>query len=320
MAKIFVEGPMHAHGRALLEARTDITFTVVDKLTQDALATALRDADGLVLRLTPLNAKMIAGASKLKVVSRYGVGYDHIDVAAMSAKKIPLAIVGDALSASVAEHTLALMLAVTRQIPLMDGNTRNGRYGERYISLGREMLEKTVLLIGLGKIGLETAKRCAAFGMTIIVAGREASMEAAAKHGYEYVADFRNALGRADFVSLHLPAQQNGRAILGADEFAAMKKGAHVINTARGSLIDEAALYDALTSGTLAGAGLDVTNQEPPAEDCPLLALSNIVFTPHNAALTEDTARRVSAACVGNLLDGLDGKLDPANVVNREVL
>lgn len=311
---------MHAHGRTLLEARKDITFSIVDKLTPDALASALVDADGLILRLTPLNAATINAAPKLKVVSRYGVGYDHIDVAAMSAKKVPLAIVGDALSASVAEHTLALMLAVTRQIPVMDSNTRNGRHGERYISLGREMLDKTVLLIGLGKIGLEAARRCEAFGMTIVVAGRQASKAAAAEYGYEYVADFHDALPRADFVSLHLPAQDDGQPILGAAEFAAMKPGAYVINTARGSLIDEAALYDALTKGTLAGAGLDVTSHEPPADDCPLLSLSNIVFTPHNSALTEDTARRVSAACVGNLLDGIDGKLDPANVVNSEIL
>lgn len=311
---------MHAHGRALLEARQDVTFSIVDELTPDALAAALADAEGLILRLTPLNAAMLDAAPNLKVVSRYGVGYDHIDVAAMSARKIPLAIVGDALSASVAEHTLALMLAVTRQIPVMDGNTRNGRYGERYISLGREMLDKTVLLIGLGKIGIETARRCEAFDMKIIVAGRQASKEAAAMHGYEYVADFHDALPRADFVSLHLPAQDGGRAILGGAEFAAMKPGAYVINTARGSLIDEAALYVALTTGHLAGAGLDVTSQEPPADDCPLLGLANIVFTPHNAALTEDTAKRVSAACVGNLLDGIDGKLDPANVVNREIL
>lgn len=320
MVKIFVEGPMHDDGLALLEARQDIEFSIKSDLTTDDLKAGIQSADALILRLSPLTADVIETAETLKVVSRYGVGYDHVDVDAMTRKNIPLAIVGDALSASVAEHTLLLMLGVTRQIALMDRSTRNGNYDVRYKQPGQEMLGKSVLIMGLGKIGIQVAIRCAAFGMNIITSGRKASQEVAKQRGYEFASDFRDALPRADFVSLHLPARADGTPLLGADEFAAMKPGAYVINTARGSLIDEEALYTALTEGTLRGAGLDVTQDEPPAQDCPLLKLENILFTPHNSALTEETGARVSEVCVRNVLAGLDGTLDSANVVNGETL
>ncbi|MEQ9574341.1 MAG: NAD(P)-dependent oxidoreductase [Rhodospirillales bacterium] len=264
MATIFVEGPMHARGMELLSLRDGLDVRLEQGLTPDALAVGIRDADAVIMRLTPLNAQAIAGAANLKIVSRLGVGYDHIDVAGLSGRGIPLAIVGDALAASVAEHTVLLMLGLRRQIAVMDRNTRTGKYAERFKSLSHEVLDKTALIIGLGGIGGEAAKRCAAFGMRVIACGREATRKEAERLGYGYVADFRDALGEADFVSLHLPANDDGSALLGAAEFAAMKPGAYVINTARGSLIDEDALHAALTTGHLGGAGLDVTRDEPP--------------------------------------------------------
>jgi D-3-phosphoglycerate dehydrogenase len=317
--RIFVEGPIHDHGRALLQAREDVTFSVHEKFTPEEMKVGLADADALILRQSPLSADVIEAAKKLRIVSRYGVGYDKVDVAALSARGIPLAVCGDALSASVAEHSLLLMLGISRNIAVMDRATRNGNYALRYSLIGHELLDKTVLLIGLGKIGLETAKRCHAFGMKIIVAGREASRARAAEYGYAFVDDYRSALGEADFISLHLPSQ--GRThILGEAEFQAMKPGAYIINTARGSLIDEDAMYRALTEGTLGGAGLDVTTQEPPAPDCPLLSLDNVLFTPHNSALNDETSARVSDVSVRNALDALDGCLDASCIVNRDVL
>lgn len=320
MARIFVEGPVHASGMEMLRARADIEIDYQEKLAPGALATGIREADALILRLSPLDAKTIGAAPKLKVVARMGVGYDHIDVAALSRCGVPLAIVGDALAASVAEHTLMLMLGLSRQVAVMDRNTREGRYAARFKSLGHEVLGKTVLIVGLGSIGRQAARRCAAFGMHVIASGREASRQAAAELGYDFVADFHDALPRADFVSLHLPANVDGTVLLGAAEFAAMKPGAYVINTARGALIDETALHAALTTGTLRGAGLDVTKDEPPAADCPLLALDNVLFTPHNSALCEETGARVSQTCVINALAGLAGTLDPAYVINGDVL
>ena len=320
MKRIFVEGPLHASGLEMLNARTDLDIDYHAKLTAADLATGLREADALILRLTPLGAAAIEGAEKLKVVSRMGVGYDHVDVAALTLRGIPLAIVGDALAASVAEHTLLLMLGLSRQIAVMDRYTRTGKFAERYTSLGHELLDKSVLIIGLGSIGREAARRCRAFGMNIIVSGREQSRHAAAEDGYAFVEDFRLALPDVDFVSLHLPAMAGGQPLLGSAEFAAMKPGAYVINTGRGSLIDEDALYTALTAGTLRGAGLDVMKDEPPLPDCPLLTLDNVLFTPHNSALCEETGARVSKTAVANALAALDGTLDRKFVVNGDAL
>ncbi|MEX0693415.1 MAG: hydroxyacid dehydrogenase [Rhodospirillales bacterium] len=320
MKRIFVEGPVHPRGMEILHARTDLEIDYHEKPSAAVLAEGVQAADALILRLTPLPTAVIDTAAKLKVVSRMGVGYDHIDVAALSRRGIPLAIVGDALAASVAEHTLMLMLGISRQVAVMDRNTRTGRYDQRLKSIGHEILNKTVLIIGLGGIGRTAARMCRAFGMTVIASGRESSKRVAAEEGYSFVEDFHAALPEVDFVSLHLPANPDGSALLGAAEFAAMKPGAYVINTARGSLIDEEALYAALTTGTLGGAGLDVTRQEPPAADCPLLALDNILFTPHHSALCEETAERVSITSVENALAGLNGTLNPSLVVNRSVL
>lgn len=320
MVRIFVEGPVHASGMALLKARPDIEIDYHEKPAPDVLARGVAAADAVILRLTPLPASVIDGAPNLKVVSRMGVGYDHVDVAALTRRKIPLVIVGDALAASVAEHTLLLMLGISRNIAVMDRNTRDGRYAERYKVFGHELLDKSVLIVGLGGIGREAAKRCAAFGMRVIAAGRASSKRVAEAEGYEFVEDFRKALPEVDFVSLHLPAKDDGSALLGAGEFETMKPGAYVINTARGSLIDEAALHKALTEGTLGGAGLDVTKDEPPLADNPLLTLDNVLFTPHNSALCVETGARVAKVCAQNVLAGLAGKLDPALVVNGEVL
>ena len=164
MATIFVEGPMHARGMELLSLRDDLDVRLEQGLTSDSLAAAIKDADAVILRLTPLTAQTIAGAANLKVVSRLGVGYDHVDLAALSGRGIPLAIVGDALAASVAEHTVLLMLGLSRQIAVMDRYTRTGRYTERFKSQTHELLDKSVLIIGLGGIGGEAAKRCAERG------------------------------------------------------------------------------------------------------------------------------------------------------------
>lgn len=320
MKRIFVEGPLHADGFAILNNRSDIEIDYHAKLTAADLANGLGDADALILRLTPLSTAAIESAEKLKVVSRMGVGYDHVDVEALTRRGIPLAIVGDALAASVAEHTLMLMLGVSRQIAVMDRNTRTGKFAKRYTNLGHELLDKSVLIVGLGSIGREAARRCHAFGMNVIVSGREQSRRAAAEDGYAFVEDFRTVLSDVDFISLHLPAMNDGRPLLGTAEFDAMKPGAYVINTGRGSLIDEDALYTALTVGTLRGAGLDVMKNEPPLPDCPLLTLDNVLFTPHNSALCEETGARVSKTAVANALAALDGTLDRKFVVNGDVL
>ena len=212
------------------------------------------------------------------------------------------------------------MIAATRKLLVMDGLTRTGEYNARNAGGLTELWGKTALIVGFGRIGRQVARRCAAFDMTIVIADPYVAREAVEAAGYRYVADFRDALEEADFVTLHLPATPDRSPVMGAAEFAKMKAGAYFINVARGTLFDEDALVDALTSGRIRGVGLDVTREEPPAPGNPLLKLDNVVLSPHSAALTEECTRRMTEVSVRNILDAIDGRLDAAFVVNKEVL
>jgi D-3-phosphoglycerate dehydrogenase len=270
--------------------------------------------------MTPFTEATIAKATRLKVVSRFGVGYDNVHVAALTARGIPLTTVGDANAVTVAEHALMLMLAASRELVLHDAAVRSGDYGLRGQRKRADLWRKTVLVVGFGRIGQRVARLCAALEMTAIVADPFVEPGAVQAAGFRHLRDFRDALGEADFITLHMPGQPDGAAVLGRAEFAAMKPGAFLVNTARGTLIDEAALFDALTGGPLRGAGLDVTRQEPPQPDSPLLGLDNLVLTPHIGSLTEEGVGRMAVESVRNCLDAIDGRLRPGYVVNREVL
>ena len=320
MANVLIAGPIHEAGQALLDARAAIDYAVLSHATVADLDARIADLDGLLLRLTPLAAETIARARRLKVVARYGVGYDNVDVDALTESGIPLAIVGEANAVPVAEQAVGLMIAATRQMVVMDRLTRNGGYDARNAAGLTELWEKTVLVVGFGRVGRRVARRCAAFDMTIVIADPYVERAAVEASGYHYVANFRDALGRADFVMIHLPANPDGSPVMGAAEFAKMKAGGYFINVARGSLVDEDALIAALTNGRLRGAGLDVMREEPPAPDCPLLTLDNVVLSPHTAASTKECLRRMSEVSVRNILDGIDGRLDAGLVVNKEVL
>ncbi len=320
MAKLLIAGPIHRAGQALLDARGDVDHEIVDEPSAADIDARIADVDALVLRITPFGADTIARAARLKVVSRFGVGYDNVDVAALTARRIPLTVVGDANAVTVSEITLALMLAVARRLPFYDRDTRAGGFGVRDPCEQSDLAGKTVLVVGFGRVGRQVARRCAAFDMDVIVADPYVERSAVEAGGHRFVAGFRDALGVADFVTLHMPANADGRPELGAAEFARLKRGAYLVNAARGSLIDEAAMIEALGDGRLRGAGLDVFRDEPPAAGNPLLGLDNVVLSPHSASMTAECMARMSVASVGNALAGLDGRLDPALVVNRQVL
>ena len=320
MAKVLVAGALDEAGLRLLEARADIRYEVVSDATISDLDARIADLDAIVLRLTPIDAATIAKACRLKVVSRFGVGFDNVDLEALTRHGIPLAVVGDANVVTVAEHAFGLMIAVSRQLVVQDQELRNGNFGIRHAADQTELFGKVVLIVGYGRIGRQVARRCTAFAMNVVVADPFVSREEVTEDGYGHIDDFRDGLADADFVTFHLPALPDGDALMAADEFAKMKTGACFINVARGSLVDEAALADALAEGRLRGAALDVLREEPPSSSNRLLGLENVVLTPHSAALTKECRRRMSIVCVQNALDGIDGKLRLEYVVNREVL
>jgi D-3-phosphoglycerate dehydrogenase len=280
---------------------------------------AVACADALLIRTSTLSAKAISGAKTLKIVARHGVGYDNIDVAALTQRGIPLALVGNVNAVSVAEHTLYLLLACMKRGLAYDRAMRKGGWQIRDTLGARDLNGKTLLIVGFGRIGSEVAARAKAFGMKIeaydplVKVGKSDS-------GVTLVTDLDAAIARADAVSLHLPLMAQTRKLFDAKRIARMKVNAVLICTARGGLIDEEAMAEALREGRLMAAGLDVFAEEPPAAEHALLALDNVVLSPHSAALTEECAERMAVIAAQNCLDGLDGRFNPSLIANPEVL
>lgn len=319
MARVLVAGRIHQAGIAVLSEAGDVELTIVDDPAPGAFLPHLGETQGLLLRTQPLTAQHIAAAPDLKIVSRHGVGYDQVDVDALSARGIPLAIVGDVNARTVAEHCLALMLAGAKGLMTHDRETRAGNWRVREAFGARELDGKTLLIVGMGRIGTRVATLAGAFGMKVLGYDPYLSAQIIRERGAEPVDALVPALGQADYVSLHLP-KSNDTPVMGAGELAAMKTGAFLVNAARGGLVDEAALIAALKAGALSGAGLDVFEREPPGADDPLFSAPGIVVSPHIGGLTQECAIRMARMAARNILAGLAGDLDRDLVVNIEAL
>ena len=311
MPKVLIIQPFHQDGMKLFEARPDVACEIVDG-ELEALAEQIVDADGVTIRTSPLPAEILERAERLKVVSRHGVGYDNIDVETLSRRGIPLAIAADANATAVAEHTLFFMLALAKQGLRYDRATREGGWAVRNSLDAVDLMGRRVLVMGFGRIGREVARRCAAFGMQVMVYDPYVQANVIEAAGdYRSVPDFQAVLPETDVLTVHMPLGPDSRGLIGAPELTALPETAFVIN---------AALHDALTTGKIAGAGLDVFDQEPPPDDHPLFALPNVILSPHSAGLSKEAAIRMAISTARNVLAGIDGKLDPSMVVNREVL
>lgn len=317
MGKIVITDALQPAALEVLAQRPDI---VVERAfgtrSEDELAGRVGDADAILVGLTPITAKVIDSAPNLKVVSRRGVGYDNVDLAALRRRRIPLAIVGTANASSVAEHTLFFILALAKQVMAYDRAARNGNWGFRESMVAVDVLEKTLFLIGLGRVGQAVASRAAALGMKVMaydpVVNPEVRRTTAQVH---FVETLREGLAVCDFLSVHVPLTPETRDLIGAEELALMKPSAFVISTARGGIINEAALVDALSNGRIRGAALDVFVEEPLPTSHPLVTLENVILSPHTAALTRECANRMDRVAAQNCIDAIDGRLNPALIV-----
>jgi len=256
----------------------------------------------------------------MKVVTRIGVGYDAVDVAALSRRTIPLMVAGSANSPSVAEQALFMMLWLAKRAVEMHSLVKDGKWATRLGLLPYDLYGKTVLIIGFGRIGTRTAKRCLAMEMNVLVHDPYKPAAEITAAGCEPVADLDAALPRADFVSIHCPKTPETVGLFNAARLKRMKPTAYLINTARGGIVEEAALYDALSSGKLAGAGLDVFEQEPPPAGHALFELPNVIIAPHVAGVTREAVDRMSEQTARNILSALDGEPIRRNVINQDVL
>ncbi len=318
MKHVLVAGKIHAAGIALLKQRPGVVVDLVEAVTTDAYLPHLANADAILIRTQPMTAAEITLAPKLQIVSRHGVGFDAIDVQALNARKIPLAIVGDVNSRAVAEHTLMLMLTAARRTVAHHVASTNGNWNERNRFDSTELDGKTLLVIGFGRIGRRVAELAKAFGMNVSAFDPYMTPEQMAAMGVFHVAVMNAALSSADYVTVHMPGG-NGPMISTA-ELARMKSGAIIVNAARGGLIDEVALDAALRQRKLRAAALDVLAQEPPSPDHPLLSNPYLTISPHNAGLTEECAMRMGISAAKNILDCFDGKLNRSLVVNAEAI
>ena len=311
--KIVVADDLPASALDLIRAEAGWIVDARSGRKPDVLAADLADADALLVRsATKVDAALMDAAPNLRIIARAGTGVDNVDVAAASARGILVVNAPGANSISVAEHACALMLALARAVPAADHAMKDGRW-EKKRFLGTELREKTLGVAGLGRIGQEVAKRARPFGMRVIAHDPYISKEVAAANNVELMS-LDEVCATADFLTLHLPSTPETKHIFNDARFAKCKPGLRIINTARGELIDEAALRRAIEAGIVAGAALDVFESEPPA-DWSLAQLPQVIATPHIAASTEEAQELVGTDTAATVRDFLrDGMV--RNAVN----
>jgi D-3-phosphoglycerate dehydrogenase len=304
--KVLVADHLSQDGIALLQAEPQLEVVVKTGLSAQELAQVIGPYEGLIVRSsTKVTADVIAKAERLRVIGRAGVGLDNVDADAATKRGILVMNVPSGNTISTAEHTVSLILALARRIPQADAHVRAGKW-ERAKFVGVELFGKTLGVVGLGRVGGEVAKRAQAFGMRVLAHDPFLSSERA-RQVEAQVADLDTLYRESDFITVHTPLTTETRHLIGAKEIARMKRGVRLINCARGGIIDEQALYDALVSGQVAGAALDVFEEEPPVKHR-LLSLEQVVCTPHLGASTEEAQLNVAVEVARQVADALLGR------------
>lgn len=316
---IAIADPIHPAGLERLRRRYEVAF-LPDLREEDAKLRAIAASDAIIVRLFQVRDDVLARAPKLKLVAKHGSGVDNIDVSAATRRGVLVANTpGGSNATAVAEGAVALMLAVLRRVRQMDRAVRVGGFDARWTTSLSELWGRKVGLVGFGQIGRVAARICGAgFNAEVLcydpfVSG--ADMEAA---GARKVDDLRQLAALCDVVSVHAPLSAATRHIVDASVLAAMQPHAILVNTSRGGTVDEAALVAALAEGRIAGAGIDVFEQEPPPDDHPLFALDNVVLSPHVAGVTDDGLRDV-AMNVADLIDAVFSGQRPQTLLNADI-
>lgn len=300
MDTVVVSHPMFKPGMDALEGKVNVV--VPNNGNSDEILDELKKADGFILRIGKIDRKAIEACPNLRVITRPGVGVDNVDVEAATEHGIPVVICPAMNFHAVAEHTLTLILALSKNLEESVEETKKGNFSIRSKYAATEVSGKTVSVLGFGKIGREVAKLCHAIGMNVCVYDPFVTAEQCTGLGYEYKADLIEAIAEGDYVTLHMPSTPETRNMISGKELAAFKPTAFLINCARGDIVDEESLIHALEIRELAGAGLDVISVEPMDPDNKLFSFPGVVITPHMAAQTrETTSKTVTMAAEGTL-------------------
>jgi len=316
--KVLVTEPLPGieDGLKMLEHIAEIEYK--KKFVGKISAEDVHGVDAIIAGDSKISRETLEGADKLKIIARHGVGVDNVDLEACTEKGIIVTNVHVAEGPSVPEHVFALMLAISKKLFLRDKMVREGRWNERDQLVGKELKGKTLGIIGLGNIGSQVSKIArTAFDMNVLAYDPYISNEKAKEVGAQLV-NLENLLRESDYISINCPLTDETRGMIGEKELKLMKSGAVLVNTARGGIVEEDALYRALKEGWIEGAGIDVLENEPVSKH-PLFGLNNILLTPHSAAFTVESLRRAAIVACENVLKVLKGEL-PANVVNPKVM
>ncbi len=293
MTKVLISDKLHPAGVTLLEETPGLEVVVATKLSEDALCGMIADVDALVVRSgTKATRRVLEAAPALRVIGRAGIGVDNIDVTAASSCGVLVMNAPTGNSVTTAEHALSMLMALARRIPQATASMKAGRW-EKSRFMGKELFEKTLGVIGFGNIGRLVAARAQALGMHVVTSDPYGSQTLADEMNIPLIS-FETLLERADFITIHAPLTPETHRLIDAAAFARMKRGMLLVCCARGGIVDEAALTDALEAGIVDGAALDVFATEPPPADHPLLARDDVICTPHLGASTTEAQKKVA--------------------------
>lgn len=316
MKKVLIIEKIHKSGIKLIENRDDFSYEVVENLEINFLKNKLKDCDAVCLRVFKFNKELIEVATKLKIISRHGVGYDNVDIETVKKKNITLAITAKANASSVAEHVFFMMLSISRGIDIYDKCVREGNFSKRNdLQLTKELWNKNILIAGFGRTGKNLIKKCIGFDMKVFVYDPYVHRKIIDDLGGKKIDDFTKIIKGMDYVSLHMPLTNETKNLIDLKILSSMKKNAIIINTSRGDIINEKDLNDALNKNMISGAGLDVFAKEPPNVNNPLLKNKKVFLSPHASIFTEECTERMGIETIQNIIDFFDRKLDKAMIV-----
>ena len=314
--KILIVQPIHTAGIKLLKDNSDYEFEIVENTNNDFLKSKIKDCDGISIRTAKLTGEVIEGSTKLKIISRHGVGYDNIDLESTKKNNITLAITATANAVAVAEHVMFMMLHISKKGSMYDETVKSGKFSDRNkLPKTIELWNKNILIAGFGRIGQALIKRCHGFEMKVFVYDPFVSKEIIEKYGGIKVDSLEEASKNMDAISLHVPLNEKTKNIINYDLLKNMKKNCIIINAARGGVINENDLNKALNENLILGAGLDVFEIEPPDSDNPLLKNNKVFLSPHTAAFTEECMTRMGKETIQNIIDFFNEKLEKSKVV-----
>ena len=319
-SKVVVLGAVDPSAITILTQRPDIECQIVEDVSEPNLCRVVKDADGILVRTTKISETVIQHATKLKVVSRHGVGFDNIDVKALTKKGIPLALAVGSNDDAVSEQAMFLILALSKQGFLYHEAVHKNQFDFRQRPSSISLEGKSILIVGFGRTGSQVAARAGAFKMKVYALDPYIDQSLIERTGATSVRKLGKILPEIDMLTLHCPLSDETRYMINKTALAQMKHSAFIINTARGGIINELDLFEALRDHQIAGAGLDVFEEEPPRRDNPLLHLPNVVLSPHCAGVTHESLVKMGQISAINVLAGLDGCLTRDVLANPESL